>query len=86
MALTLTNRREGVSVNGKRTVTYQCAFDDGSAADVTMATLGLHRVDEIYVKVKTSGGSGIDVTTNNATKVTLDPIAAVTCDVVFVGY
>lgn len=86
MALTLSARREGVESNGKRSVRYTCAFSDGTAADVTKATLGLHRVDEIHIVAKTSGGTGVDVTTNNATKVTLDPVAAATVDIVFIGY
>ena len=86
MALTLSNRREGVSSNGKRTVRYTCTFSNGDPADVTKAQLGLHRVDDMYVVVQSSGGTGVDVTTNNATKVTLDPVAAATVDIIFEGY
>lgn len=85
MALTQTARVEGVSINGKRTVTYTCAFSDGTAADVTLASLGLRVVDEVYVRVPTSGASGVDLTANDATKVTLDPVAATTVDITFVG-
>jgi hypothetical protein len=86
MAITLSARREGVSSNGKRTVTYTVAFSDGSADNVTNATLGLHRVDDVYVVAASSGGTGVDVTANDGTNVTLDPVAAATLDIIFEGY
>jgi hypothetical protein len=86
MALTLSARREGVSIDGKRTVTYTCAFSNGDAAEITKAVLGLHRVDDVFVTVAASGGTGVDLTAQDSDSITLDPVAAATLDLVFVGY
>jgi len=86
MALTLSARNEGVTADGKRQVEYLCTFDDGSADDVTKAELGLVEVDEIVQVVKTASSIAIDVTANDATKVTLDPSGAGSATVRFVGH
>ena len=85
MALTLTNRVEGVTVDGKRSVTYTAAFSDGAAADITKAVLGLKTVDAVWIKALAADGSGVDLTANDATKITLDPVAACTCTIAIVG-
>ena len=77
MAMTINSRKERVTVDGQRAVEYDLTFSDGAAADITALTSGMTIVSEVWVKAKTSGGTGIDVTTNNGTKITLDPVAAV---------
>lgn len=86
MAVTLSNRREGVSIDGKRSVTLTAVFTDGTAVAVTKASLGLHRVDAVYVRAASAGTTGVDFTSQDATNVNLDPVAAATVDLVFVGY
>jgi beta-lactamase class A len=86
MAITLSNRREGVHVTGKRQVTYLVTFSDNTADDVSNAELGLHRVDEVLITALTASSIAIDVTANDGTNVTLDPSAAGAHDITFVGY
>lgn len=86
MAVTLSARKEGVSVDGKRTVTYTATFDDNSAADVTKATIGLTTVDAVYLKLKSSSGIAVDLTANDSTKITLDPSGAGSADIVIAGW
>lgn len=75
--MTVNSRTPGVSAKGQRNMTFDLTFSDGAAADLTALVSGLTHVSEVYVKAKTSGGTGIDVTTNDGTKVTLDPVAAI---------
>lgn len=85
MALTLTARAEGVASNGKRTVDYTAAFSDGAAADITKAILGLSTIDEVWIKAPASGASGVDLTANSSTLITLDPVASTTVTIRVVG-
>lgn len=87
MAMTINSRTERVTASGKRAVDYNLTFDNGNAADLTAAVSGMTRIDEVWVQAKASGGTGIDVTANDGTKITLDPVAAVTNVIVrVVGY
>jgi uncharacterized protein YchJ len=86
MALTLTNRVEGVDHRGRRIVEYTATFDNGDAADITHATSGFVAVEEVWLKTKTASGIAIDITTNNATKITLDPSASGAGTIRIVGW
>lgn len=76
MALVLTARKEGVTVDGRRYVEYTATFAGAEAGDITHATSGFQQVDEVWVKAKTSAGIAIDLTTNNSTKIALTSGAA----------
>lgn len=86
MALTLSNRVERVTTDGRRAVEYTATFDDGSAADITLADAGFTVIDEVWVKAASSGGSGVDITANDSTKITLDPVAATAPTIRIVGH
>jgi hypothetical protein len=76
MALTLTNRREGVTSDGRRSVDFTATFSNGDASDITLATLGLQNADEVWVKVAAASGIAVDITADDSSKITLDPSAA----------
>lgn len=49
-------RKEGVGVNGKRAVDVTLTAAKGVAADtLNPATLGLSQIDEVWVKIATTG-------------------------------
>ena len=60
MALTVTNRHEGVAVNGDRyveaTVAFDSSYQTGGLALAAQAILGLREVHEVHAVLGVSGG------------------------------
>lgn len=84
-AATVASRVEGVTANARRQVDYSVTFANGTAVTLDLAVLGLRRVDEVWIKALGAAGIAVDWTVSS-TQVTLDPSAAGTHVLRFVGY
>lgn len=86
MALVLSARRERVTSDGRRAVEYNLAFDDGTAAEVTLDELGLNVVDEVWVKLPTAESIAVTIDNVGDGDVTLEAGDADEVLALFIGH